>query len=176
VPLNLNDKQTIVQEVALIAAGALSLVAADYRGLTVGQMTKLRAQARKEGVYLRVVRNTLARRALEGTEFSCVNASLKGPLVLAFSKNEPGAAARLFRDFSKTNDNIAVKLLSVGGALLGPEKLNAVASLPTRHEALSQLAGVLQAPIVKLVRTLAEPNAMMVRTFAQIAAEKERAA
>ena len=175
-PLNIDDKKAIVEEVAQVAAGAMSLVAADYRGLTVAEMTGLRVQARQTGVYLRVVRNTLARRALEGTEFACVQASLTGPLVLAFSREEPGAAARLFRDFSKEHDNIEVKLLSVGGELLGPEKLKAVASLPTRDEALSRLCSVMQAPIVKLARTLAEPNAQLVRTFAQVAAKGKEAA
>lgn len=175
-PLNIDDKKAIVEEVAKVAASAFSLVAADYRGLTVGEMTGLRSQARQTGVYLRVVRNTLARRALEGTEFSCVQSSLTGPLVLAFSTEEPGAAARLFRNFSKDHNNIEVKLLSVGGQLLGPDKLEAVASLPTRDEALSRLCAVMQAPIVKLARTLAEPSAKLVRTFGQIAAKDSLAA
>lgn len=174
-PLNIEDKKAIVKEVAEVASAALSLVAADYRGLTVSQMTGLRAQARESGVYLRVVRNTLARRALEGTDFSCVNEALTGPLVLAFSRNEPGAAARLIRDFSKLHDKMTVKLLAIGGELLGPEKLAIVASLPTRHEALTQLVSVMKAPIVKFARTLAEPHAKLVRTFAAVSDKKQAA-
>lgn len=175
-PLNIDDKKAIVKEVADVASGALSLVAADYRGLTVSEMTGLRVQAREKGVYLRVVRNTLARRALDGTEFSCANESLTGPLVYAFSQNEPGAAARLIKDFSKDHDKLDVKLLAIGGELLGPEKLAAVASLPTREEALTKLVSVMKAPIGKFARTLAEPHAKLVRTLAAVRAQKEQAA
>ena len=174
-PLNIEGKKAIVKEVASVAQSALSLVAAQYSGLTVSAMTKLRSEARKNGVYLRVVRNTLARRALEGTAFSCAGAALTGPLVLAFSRHEPGAAARLLQDFVKTNDKIQVKLLAIGGQLLGPEKLANVASLPTREQALTQLVTVMKAPIVKLVRTLAEPQAMLVRTLAAIGDKKQAA-
>ena len=174
-PLNIENKKAIVKEVASVAQSALSLVAADYCGLTVSAMTKLRSEARKNGVYLRVVRNTLARRALEGTEFSCAQAGLTGPLVLAFSRHEPGAAARLLQEFAKTNDKIQVKLLAIGGQLLGPEKLAAVASLPTREQALTQLVSVMKAPVVKLVRTLAEPQAMLVRTLAAVGNKKQAA-
>jgi len=176
VPLNIEGKKAIVKEVAEVASGALSLVAADYRGLTVSEMTDLRVQAREKGVYLRVVRNTLARRALDGTEFSCANEALTGPLVYAFSQNEPGAAARLIKDFSKGHDNLDVKLLAIGGELLGPEKLAVVASLPTRDEALTQLVSVMKAPIVKFARTLAEPHAKLVRTLAAVRDKKEQAA
>src|SRR3990167_10909357 len=132
VVLKLEDKKTIVNEVSLVANQAISLIAAEYSGLTVGQLTELRKSARESGVYLRVVRNTLARRALEGTQFACMQETLVGPLLLAFSQEDPGAAARLFKEFSKKNDKLKVKALSIDRMLLPPEGLSQLASLPTR--------------------------------------------
>jgi large subunit ribosomal protein L10 len=175
VALRLEGKKEIVAEVAKVASSALSAVAAEYRGLTVTQMTKLRANARSSGVYLRVVRNTLARRAIEGTEFACMQESLVGPLLLAFSKDEPGAAARLVRDFAKDNEKLVVKVLSVGGQLLGPRDLDKLATLPTRPEAISTLMSVMLAPVTKLARTLAEPHAKLVRTIAAVRDQKAQA-
>jgi large subunit ribosomal protein L10 len=168
VALNLTGKKTIVEEVAKVASSAISLVAADYRGLTVEQMTGLRVKARENGVYIRVVRNTLARRALQETEFECVLDSLTGPLVLAFSEKEPSAAARLVKDFIKDNDALEVKFLSIGGQLLDAKELPVLAKLPTRDEALSKLMSVMQAPIAKCVRTIAEPTSKFVRTLAAV--------
>src|SRR2546430_11809166 len=162
--LNLEDKKALVAEVAEVAARAQSVVAAEYRGLTVGQMTELRAKARRQGVYLRVVKNTLARKALAGTSFESVGPKLKGPLVLAFSKDDPGAAARVVKDFAKANEKLVATLVSVGGQVLSAAELERVASLPTREQALSMLLGVLKAPIQKLVRTLAEPPAKLARS------------
>jgi ribosomal protein L10 len=116
--LTLSEKQIVVSEVAEIASSALSAVASEYRGLTVDQMTALRVKARETGVYLRVVKNSLVKRAIEGTDFECMQDRLKGPLVMAFSQEDPGAAARLMRDFSKDNDQLVVKVLSVGGEVL----------------------------------------------------------
>src|ERR1700751_6492959 len=116
--LNLEDKKALVAEVAEVAAHAQSVVAAEYRGLTVGQMTELRAKARRQGVYMRVVKNTLARKALAGTAFETVGPKLKGPLVLAFSKEDPGAAARVVKDFAKGNEKLVATLVSLGGELL----------------------------------------------------------
>jgi len=175
VALNLKDKQALVAEVAEVAARAQSVVAAQYRGLTVGQMTELRAKARRQGVYMRVVKNTLARRALAGTSFESVGPKLKGPLVLAFSKDDPGAAARVVKDFAKANEKLVATLVSVGGQVLSAAELERVASLPTREQALSMLLGVLKAPIVKLVRTLAEPPAKLARTLAAIRDQKQAA-
>ena len=124
--LNLEDKKAIVAEVAEVAAKAVSAVAADYRGLTVANMTALRASARKNGVYLRVVRNTFSKRALQDTEFACLKDALSGPLFLAFSYEDPGAAARIIRDAAKNLENLKVRALAVGGNLLGPEKLEAL--------------------------------------------------
>jgi large subunit ribosomal protein L10 len=173
VALRLEDKKAIVAEVAEVAANALSVVAADYRGLPVANMTKLRADARKAGVYMRVVRNTLARRALEGTEFACMQDVLVGPLLLAFSQHEPGSAARLIRDFVKTNEKFEVKALAIGGKLLDAKQLEAVAKLPTKDEAIATLMSVLNAPITKFVRTLAEPHAKLVRTIAAVRDQKQ---
>jgi large subunit ribosomal protein L10 len=176
VPLRLNDKKDIVAEVAGIAAQATSLVAADYAGLTVGQLTSLRQSARSMGVRMRVVRNTLARRAFEGTKFACMDPALVGPLVLAFSNEDPGAAARLFRDFAKKFEKLEVKALSVDGLLLPAKDLSRLANLPTRNEAISLLMSVMQAPVTKFVRTLAEPHSKLVSTFAALRDQKKQAA
>jgi large subunit ribosomal protein L10 len=174
-PLNLEDKKALVQEVSAIAAKAQSVVAAEYRGITVSQMTELRARARGQGVYMRVVKNTLARKALAGTTFETIGPKLKGPLVLAFSQDDPGAAARVVKDFAKTNDKLVATLVSIGGQVLSPKELEKVASLPTREQALAQLMGLLKAPIQKLVRTLAEPQAKLVRTLAAVRDQKQAA-
>src|SRR5215470_11002083 len=154
-PLNLEDKKALVTEVNAVAAKAQSVVAAEYRGITVSQMTELRAKARGQGVYMRVVKNTLARKALAGTTFESVGPKLKGPLVLAFSKDDPGAAARVVKDFAKSNDKLVATLVSIGGQVLPGAELEKVASLPTREQALSMLLGVLKAPSQKLVSTIA---------------------
>jgi large subunit ribosomal protein L10 len=167
-PLNLEDKKVLVTEVADVAKTALSVVAAEYRGLTVSQMTDLRSKARAQGVYMRVVKNTLARKALAGTAFEPVGPKLKGPLVLAFSKDDPGAAARVVKDFAKANEKLVATLVSLGGDVLSAKDLERVASLPTRAQALSQLLGVLKAPIQKLVGTIAAPNQKLVRTIAAV--------
>lgn len=174
-PLNLEDKKALVQEVNDVAANAQSVVAAEYRGITVAQMTELRAKARGQGVYLRVIKNTLARRALAGTTFESVAPQLRGPLVLAFSKDDPGAAARVVKDFAKTNDKLVPTLVSIGGQVLPPKDIDRIASLPTREQALAQLMGLLKAPIEKLVRTLAEPQAKLVRTLAAVRDQKQAA-
>lgn len=174
--LNLEDKKALVAEVAEVAAKAQSVVAAEYRGLSVGQMTELRAKARKQGVYMRVVKNTLARKALVGTSFEAVGPKLKGPLVLAFSKDDPGAAARVVQDFAKANEKLVATLVSLGGQVLPGAELERVASLPTREQALSMLLGVLKAPIQKFVRTLAEPPAKLARIIAAVRDHKQAAA
>lgn len=172
--LKLNDKRNIVAEVAEIAKQSKSVIAANNAGLTVAQITNIRDSARKVGVRLRVVRNTLARRAFEGTSFACMDTALVGPLVLAFSNDDPGAAARLFKDFSKKYEKLEVKALSIDGKLLPGTDLARLASLPTRDEAIAQLMGVMIAPVTKFVRTLAEPHAMLVRTFAAVGNKKQQ--
>jgi large subunit ribosomal protein L10 len=173
--LTLEDKKALVAEVAEVAATAQSVVAAEYRGLSVSQMTELRARARRQGVYMRVVKNTLARKALAGTTFESVGPKLKGPLVLAFSKDDPGAAARVVKDFAKAHEKLVATLVSLGGQVLPGEQLEKVASLPTREQALSMLLGVLKAPIQKLVSTLAEPAAKLARTVAAVRDQKQAA-
>ena len=174
--LRLEDKQALVAEVHAVAATAQSVVAAEYRGLTVAKLTELRAKARNSGVYLRVVKNTLARRAVAGTQFECVGNSLKGPLVLAFSKDDPGAAARLVKAFAKDNDKLVTTLVSLGGSVLSPKDIDKVADLPTREQALAILLGTFKAPITKFVATVAAPHAKLVRTIAAVKDKKQAAA
>jgi len=174
--LNLEGKKGLVAEVAEVAGKALSVVAAEYRGLSVTQMTDLRARARAQGVYMRVVKNTLARKAVAGTSFESIGSHLKGPLVLAFSKDDPGAAARVIKAFAKDNDKLVPTLVSLGGQMLSAADLDKVASLPTREQALATMLGVLKAPISKFVRTLAEPHAKLVRTVAAVKDQKSAAA
>ncbi len=174
-PLNLEQKRAVVAEVADVAAQAHSVVAAEYRGLSVAQMTALRGQARQGGVYLRVVKNTLARRALAGTQFECLSESLVGPVVLAFSREDPGSAARLVKDFlkQKENDRLVVKALALGGRTLPPGDLDRLASMPTREQAISMLMACLRAPLDKLARTLNEVPGKLVRTVDAIRQQKE---
>ena len=162
---NVEAKQAVVAEVAAVAKTAQSAVAAQYRGLTVAEMTKFRVAARKSGVYVRVVKNTLARRAIEGTSFECMKGSLKGPLVLAFSREDPGAAARVVKGFAKEHDKLVTVALSIGGELYPASDLGRVASLPTLAEARTSFARVLNAPMSQLVRLLAEPASMLARTL-----------
>jgi large subunit ribosomal protein L10 len=154
--LRLEDKQAIVAEVNEAAQTALSAVVADSRGVTVGAMTELRAQARANGVYLRVVRNTLARRAVEGTDFACLTETFTGPTILAFSNEHPGAAARLLKDFAKANEKFEVKGLAFEGEFIEAAQIDRLASLPTYEEAIAKLmATIKEAAAGKLVRTLA---------------------
>ncbi|MFC3908587.1 50S ribosomal protein L10 [Legionella dresdenensis] len=172
--ITLAAKKAVVEEVTAVASKAVSAVVADYRGLTVNQMTQLRSQARKSGVYLRVVRNTLTRRAFENTEFECLSDKLVGPLFVALSLNAPSDAARLLKDFTKTFDKLEIKALSVGGKVYSADQLEQVASLPTKDEALAKLMYVMKAPVEKFVRTLAEPHAKLVRTVAAIKDQKNQ--
>lgn len=174
--LRLEDKKAIVADVSEHVAEALSAVVADYRGLTVTQLTELRKQAREQGVYLRVVRNTLVKRAVEGTDYECLSDKLVGPTIIALSVEDPGAAARLFKEFSKEHEKLEVKALAVGGKAYGPEDIDVLAKLPTRDQALATVAQLLQAPATKLVRTLNEVPGKLVRTLAAIKEQKEQAA
>jgi large subunit ribosomal protein L10 len=176
VAIRLEDKKAIVAEVNETATSALSLVIADARGVTVDGMTALRKEARENQVTLRVVRNTLAKRALEGTEYECVNDALAGPSLFGFSMEDPGAAARLFKDFAKENGAFEVKVLAVSGQMLGAEQLDVLAKLPTRDQALSILMSVMKAPATKLVQTMNEVPGKLVRTLAAIRDQKEAAA
>ena len=152
--LNLSQKQEVVAELADVAAKAHSLIAAEYAGITVGQLTTMRKKARENGVYLRVVKNTLASRAVEGTEYECVKDSLVGPLVYAFSTEEPGAAGRLIKEFAKGNDKLQPKIVAVGGQLYPASHVDVLASLPTREQALAMLARVLAEPASMFARAI----------------------
>jgi len=172
VALGLEAKKEIVAEVNDVASQALSVAVAEYRGMEVADLTALRVKAREQGVYLRVIRNTLAKRALAESKFADINSALTGPLIYGFSIEAPGGAARLFKDFSKENDTLKVTALSIGSGLLGPEKLDAVASLPTRDEALAKVLATFKAPIGKFVRTINEVPSKFVRVLAAIKDEK----
>jgi large subunit ribosomal protein L10 len=176
VAIGLEDKKAIVAEVNETATSALSLVIADSRGVPVDGMTALRQEARENQVTIRVVRNTLAKLALEGTEYECINETLVGPSLFGFSMEDPGAAARLFKDFAKNNEEFEVKALAVGGQMLGAEKLDVLAKLPTRDQALSILMSVMKAPATKLVQTMNEVPGKLVRTLAAVRDQKEAAA
>jgi large subunit ribosomal protein L10 len=173
--LNLEQKKAVVAEVADVANKALAAVAAEYRGLTVEEMTELRVKARESGVFLKVAKNTLVSRAVEGTEYECMQESLTGPLLFAFSMEDPGAAARLVKDYAKSHDKLIARLVAVGGQLYGASELERLSSLPTYDQAISILMGVMKAPIEKFVRTLAEPHTKLVRTVAAVRDAKQAA-
>ena len=156
--LNLSQKQEVVAELAEVAGKAHSLVAAEYAGVTVSQMTAMRKKARETGVYLKVAKNTLATRAVEGTDYEGARESLVGPLLYAFSMEDPGAAGRLIKEFAKGNDKLKAKVVSIGGKHLDGSQLDVLASLPTREQALSMLA-----------RVLAEPASMFARAVKAVA-------
>ena len=156
--LNLSQKKEVVAEVAAIAANAHSLVAAEYAGITVEQMTAMRKKARESGVFLKVVKNTLAVRAVAGTDYECAKDALVGPLLYAFSREEPGAAGRLVKEFAKGNDKLKAKVVVVGGQQYPASHVEVLASLPTLEQALGMLA-----------RVLAEPAAMFARAVKAVA-------
>jgi large subunit ribosomal protein L10 len=175
VPLNLEQKKAVVAEVAEVAGSALSAIAAEYRGLTVKEMTELRANAREAGVYLRVIKNTLARRAIADTDFACMQEGLTGPLVLAFSLEDPGSAARVIKDFAKDHDHLVVRTVSIGGKILEASEIGTLAKMPTYDQSISMLMAVMKAPVEKLARTLNEVPGKLVRTLAAIRDAKEAA-
>ena len=152
--LNLSQKHQVVAEIADVASKAQSLVAAEYAGVTVGQMTAMRKKARETGVYLKVVKNTLAERAVAGTEFENVKDSLTGPLLYAFSMEDPGAASRLIKEFVKINDKLQAKIVSIGGTMYPATHVDVLASLPTRDQALAMLARVLSEPATMFARAV----------------------
>ena len=172
-PIGLKEKQAIVAEVNETANKALSAVMADYRGVSVDEMTSLRQQARSAGVHVKVIRNTLAKRAFEGTEFECLNEALLGPNILAFSIEDPCAGARVFKDFAKDNESFEIKALCVGGKMLPPEQIDVLAKLPNREQALAMLLSVMQAPITKLARTLNDVPGRVTRVVAAVRDQKQ---
>ena len=170
--LNLDQKKVVVAELANVAAKAHSLVAAEYAGLTVAQLTELRKKARQGKVFLKVAKNTLVSRAVEGTEYACVKDALVGPMLYAFSQEDPGAAGRLVKEFAKANEKLVPKVVAIGGQMYPGSHVEKLASLPTREQALAMLMGVMLAPITKLVRTLAEPAAKTARAVAAVRDQK----
>jgi large subunit ribosomal protein L10 len=170
------SKQQIVSEVNQAASSALSAVLADYRGVSVEDMTALRKNARENKVYLRVVRNTLLKRAVADTEFECIQEVLVGPTILAFSQEDPGAAARVLKDFSKENDDFEIKALSVGGQLMDASQIDVLAKLPTLDQARSMLMSVMLAPVTKLARTMNEVPSKVTRAVAAVRDQKQDAA
>ena len=174
-PLNLAQKKELVAELAEVAAKAHSLVAAEYAGLTVEQLTELRKKARTSGVFLKVAKNTLVRRAVDGTEYECTKAQLTGPLLYAFSTEDPGAAGRLVKEYVKANDALKPKLVAIGGKAYPASHVDVLASLPTREQALSMLLSVLVQPATMLVRVLAEPAAQTARVINAVGQQKQAA-
>jgi len=171
--LNLEQKKAIVAEVADVASSAYSAIAAEYRGLTVEDLTVLRKEARNNGVYLRVVKNTLAKRAVADTDFECMTEGFTGPLVLAFSQEDPGAAARVIHDFVKDHNDMIVRMVSISGKLLDPSEIKTLAKMPTYEQAISILMATMKAPVQKLATTLNEVPGKLVRTIAAIRDAKE---
>ena len=172
--LNLDDKKTVVAEVSAEVANAQSIIVAEYRGLGVVDLTVLRANARKSGVYLRVVKNTLVRRAVAGTPFEGLSAQLTGPLIYGISK-DPVAAAKLLNDFAKGNDKLAIKVGAMPNYVMDVAGVKALATMPSREELLSKLLGTMQAPITQFVRTLNEVPSKFVRGLAAVRDAKETA-
>jgi len=171
--LNIDEKKAVVAEVSAQVAKAKAIVVAEYRGLEVGSMTELRRQARKSGVYLRVLKNTLARRAVAGTPFEKLSGQMVGPLVYGISP-DPVSPARVLNDFAKTNDKLVIKAGAMPDAVFSPKEVKALASMPSREELLAKLLGAMQAPIAQFVRTLNEVPSRFVRTLAAVRDAKEK--
>ena len=165
--LNLEEKKAVVAEVSAEVAQAQTVVVAEYRGITVENMTQLRAKARAEGVYLRVLKNTLARRAIQDTPFSGIADQLVGPLAYGFSK-DPVAAAKVMHEFSKANDKFVIKAGAMPNFVMSAKDVGNLASMPSREELLAKLLGTMQAPIAQFVRTLNEVPTKFVRGLAAI--------
>ncbi|MBI4995842.1 MAG: 50S ribosomal protein L10 [Rhodocyclales bacterium] len=172
--LNLEEKKAVVAEVSAQVAGAQAIVVAEYRGLEVGQITALRASARKSGVYLRVLKNTLVRRAVAGTPFEGLQKSMVGPLIYGISK-DPVAAAKTIHEFAKGNDKLVIRAGAMANYVMDANGVKALATMPSREELLSKLLGTMQAPIAQFVRTLNEVPTKFVRGLAAVRDAKETA-
>tara|TARA_B100001778_G_C18279295_1_gene490191 strand:+ start:84 stop:611 length:528 start_codon:yes stop_codon:yes gene_type:complete len=165
VALNIGEKKDVVKEVYEIASTAQSAVAAEYRGLTVHELTALRNNARDLGVYVKVIKNNLAKIAIKDTSFECMDSSLKGPLIFAFSKEDLGSAAKLVNDFKKNNDLLKPVVVAVNGELVDVAKIGQIAALPNKDQAISMMMAVMKLPIEKFVRTLSATNVKLVQTL-----------
>jgi large subunit ribosomal protein L10 len=171
--LNLEAKKVVVEQVNSVASTAVSVGVAEYRGLTVEQMTNLRSSALDADVLLRVVKNTLAKRALAKTECECVTPVLSGPVILGFSQEDPGAVARVFSEFLKENEDLVVKGLGVSGEFVDADQLKRIASLPTKDQAISMLMALMLAPTEKLARTLNEIPTKVTRVVSAVREQKQ---
>ena len=172
--LNLDEKKAVVAEVSAEVAKAQGIVVAEYRGLEVGNMTDLRAKARKSGVYLRVLKNTLARRAVAGTPFAKLAEQMIGPLVYGIS-SDPVATAKVLNEFAKANEKLVIKAGAMPNAVISAKEVKALASMPSREQLIAQLLGTMQAPVAQFVRTLNEVPSRFVRTLAAVRDQKEKA-
>jgi large subunit ribosomal protein L10 len=170
--LNLEQKQQVVAGISAQVAGAQAIILAENRGLEVGDVTRLRTEARKQGIYLRVLKNTLARRAVQGTPFEALASQMVGPLFYGISR-DPVTAAKVLNDFAKTNDKLVLKAGSMANYVMDANGVKALATMPSREELLATLLGTMQAPIAKFVRTLNEVPSRFVRTLAAIKEKKE---
>ena len=173
--LNLEQKQAAVAEIAAQLAKAQAVIVAENRGLTVEAVTSLRAKARKSGLYLRVLKNTLARRAIKGTPFEKLTDQMAGPLMYGIAQ-DPVAGAKVLSEFAKDNERFVIKGGAMPNVLMSTKDVKALATMPSREELLAKLVGTMQAPIVKLVRTMNEVPGRFVRTLAAVLAAKEKAA
>ena len=173
--LSLEQKQAMVSEVSAKLKGAQSVIVAEYRGLDVGRVTQLRSKARKSGLYLRVLKNTLARRAVQGTPFEKLSDQMVGPLAYGIS-DDPVAAAKVLHEYSKTNDKLVIKGGAMPGHVMNAKEVGQLAMMPSREELLAKLLGTMQAPIAKFVQTLNEVPGKFVRTVAAVRDQKEKAA
>ncbi|HJL95437.1 MAG TPA: 50S ribosomal protein L10 [SAR86 cluster bacterium] len=174
-PMRIDDKKVAVEELQEVANKAVSAVAADYHGTSVAELTTLRKEARESGVHLKVIRNTLAKKALGDTKFSCFEDLLIGPTMLAFSLEDPTSAAKLVNNFSKLNNNFEVKGISLGDTLLELSRLSALANMPNKDQAISQLAGLLLAPMNQFASILNQVPSKLVRTLQAVKVQKEQA-
>lgn len=173
--LSLEQKQAVVSEVAARLAGAQAVIVAEYRGLDVERVTQLRSKARKSGVYLRVLKNTLARRAVKGTPFEKLSEQMVGPLMYGISQ-DPVAGAKVLSEFAKENELFVIKAGAMPNAMMSASDIKALAQLPSREQLIAKLLGTMQAPIVKLVRTMNELPGKLVRTLAAVRDAREKAA
>jgi len=172
--LNIDEKKAVVAEVTDVMSGAQAAILAEYRGLTVTQMTDLRKNARESGVYLRVVKNTLARRAADGSSFECLQEHMVGPLAYAIAE-DPAACAKVLKNFAKDNECFTIKVGAMSGKLLSEEEITALSKLPGRDELLAMLMGTMKAPVQKFVATLNEVPSKFVRTLAAVRDSKQDA-
>ena len=173
--LSLEQKQAMVSEVSARLSGAQAVIVAEYRGLDVGRVTQLRAKARKSGLYLRVLKNTLARRAVQGTPFEKLSDQMVGPLMYGIAR-DPVAGAKVLSEFAKDNEQLVIRGGALPNSLMSAKDVKALALLPSREELLAKLMGTMQAPVAKLVRTMNEVPSKFVRALAAVRDAREKAA